>query len=98
MAGVLAATVLLLGIVAANGAFHQSLHQNGQASSGSCVLCLFVKGQVDLAQTLPSVPGWVSSSFESPPPLESIALVDFSYLVFPSRAPPALASLLTVVG
>lgn len=98
LAGVLAGGVLLLGLLAANSGFHQTLHHSGKAAADSCVLCLFAKGQVGLPQSAPVITTSVRSSFDLPPRMESIAMVDFTYLTSPSRAPPALASLLSVVA
>ena len=94
LVGVLAAAILLCELLAANSGFHQALHRSGKAASDSCVLCLFAKGQVDLPQSVLTVPESVRSSFDLTPRMESVALPDFTYLVSPSRAPPAFASLL----
>ena len=88
----------MLGLLAADGGFHQALHQSGKATPDNCVLCLFVKGHIDLSQSVAVLAAPVRVSFEPPPVMESIALVDFSYLASPSRAPPALASLPAVVA
>jgi len=98
LAGVLAVALLLLGLLAVNGEFHEALHQTGKAASDNCVLCLFAKGQVDLPQSVPVVSAPVQPSSDLPTLRESIALVDFTYLASPSRAPPAFASLLSVVA
>ena len=98
LAGALAAALLLFELLAANGGFHQALHHGGKAASDSCFLCLFVKGHVDLPQSVPVVTASVRSSFDPAPRMESIAMMDFTYLASPSRAPPALASLLSVVA
>jgi Protein of unknown function (DUF2946) len=98
LAGAFAVGLLLLELVAANGEFHQALHQSGQAAPDRCVLCLFVKGHVGLAQAAPVVTVSVQTAFEPPPRLESIPVVDFTYLASPSRAPPAFPSRLVAVA
>jgi hypothetical protein len=98
MAGALAAALLLFELLAANGAFHEALHQSGKAASDCCVLCLLAQGHVDSPDSVPVVTASVQPSFDLPPRMESIALLDFTFLASPSRAPPALASLLTVVA
>ncbi len=92
LAGLLAGAVLVFELLAANGGFHQALHQEGKAGPGGCVLCLFANGQVDSPESLPVATGIVASSFQAAPLVESILPVDFTYLLSPSRAPPALQS------
>jgi hypothetical protein len=98
LAGVLAGALLLCELLATNGQFHQALHHGGKAVSNSCILCLFANGHVDLPPLMPVVTAHVLSSFDSALRMETIVLVDFSYLSSPSRAPPALASLPSVVA
>ncbi len=90
--------LLLLGLLAANGGFHEALHHDGKAASDNCVLCLFAKGQVDAPQSVPVVAASVESSFDLPPRIEAGVLADFTYLTSPSRAPPAAVCLLSVVA
>lgn len=97
LSGLLAVALLLCELLAANGQFHQAMH-GGKASSNSCLLCLFAKGHVDSPRSVPFVTAPVQSTFESLPPMESIAVVDFTYLSSPSRAPPVFVSNLPVVG
>lgn len=97
MAAGLAAALLILGLLAANTGFHQALHHGGKATD-TCVLCLFANGHVDLPDTGPMVTTSIRSSFTWAPQLESVALADFTYLSSRSRAPPALASILSVVA
>ena len=98
LAGLLAGALLFIEILGANGGFHQSLHPNGTAASSSCLLCLFAKGQVDLPQSAPVATTYTQSLFETAPLRDSIALLEFTYLAAPCRAPPALALLLTAVA
>jgi hypothetical protein len=97
LGGLLAVALLFCELLAANGRFHQAMH-GGKASSNSCLLCLFAKSQVDSPRSAPIVAAPVLPSFESSPPMESIAVVDFTYLSSPSRAPPVFVSNLPVVG
>jgi hypothetical protein len=98
LAGALAGALLLFELVAANGELHQALHHGGKAASDSCVLCLFAKGHVDSPEAAPVVTVSIRSSFDAAPRMESIAMVDFTYLASPSRAPPALPLLFSVVA
>ena len=98
LACVLAGALLVFELLAADSGFHQALHHSGKAASNSCALCVFAKGHVDVPQSVPVVTASVRSAFDPAPLLESIGLVDFTYLARPSRAPPALASLLSVVA
>jgi hypothetical protein len=97
LAGLLAGAVLLFELLAANGAFHEAWHHDGKATANPCVLCLFAKGQVDSPESTPILTEFVQSSFEPAPLMESVAKADVTYLAFPSRAPPASFSLLSVV-
>ena len=98
LASVLAGALLLCEVLTADGSFHQALHSGGKAASNNCILCLFAKGQVDLPETAPRITAFVWSTFDSPMRMESIALVDFRYLISPSRAPPAFSFRPTVVA
>lgn len=98
LAGLLAGALLIFDLLAANSGFHQALHQQDKAGSTNCVLCLLAKGQVDLPQSVPAAASPVWSSFALVPLAEPTAMVDFTYLIAPSRAPPAFASPLSVVA
>jgi hypothetical protein len=98
LAGVLAGALLVFELLSADGGFHQALHHNGKAASNGCILCLFAKGQVDSPQAVPGVTSSVWSMFPPAPRMESIALLDFTYLASASRAPPTLTSVLSVVA
>lgn len=95
LGGVLAGGLLVLELLAADGAFHKALHQGGKSN---CIICLFVKGQVHSPQSAPILPGCVWRSSDLSPRVEPIVLVSFTYLASFSRAPPALAFLLSVVA
>ncbi|HVM46446.1 MAG TPA: hypothetical protein VMU04_00390 [Candidatus Acidoferrum sp.] len=99
LAIVLAVTVVCFGLLAANGEFHRALHHGGAADSNGCVLCLFAHGQVDSPASATVPAACVAAVLDLTPPAESIVLVDFTYLLFPSRAPPAVPTrALKVVG
>jgi hypothetical protein len=90
--------VLLAGMVLcfellANSEFHQALHHSGNAASDQCALCLFANAHVDSPQSEPDAITTVQPLFDSQPRVESICVVDFTYLAAPSRAPPTLAGL-----
>jgi hypothetical protein len=92
----LAATVLLFELLAANSAVHKALYHAGNSGSSQCVVCLFAKGQVDSPESAPILTDFVVPAFSSVPPAKSIPKVDFTYLSFPSRAPPQFSLLLSV--
>ena len=89
---ILAGVLLILELLAANGGFHQALHHTGNAPPDSCALCLIAKGQVGSPEPALISTQPIQFSFHSTPQIESIVLMDFSYLTPPGRAPPALAS------
>jgi Protein of unknown function (DUF2946) len=86
--------VLLFGLLAASNAFHRAMHHGRTADSSSCVLCLFANGHVYLPQTAPAVSESVRVLLAVAPLTEPVVTVDFTYLISPSRAPPAPAPLL----
>ena len=94
----LAVTALCFALLAANSEFHQALHHGGTGRSNSCVLCLFAYGHVDSPQSPLALADFVPSFTDSAPPAKSIVTVEFTYLLSPSRAPPALAALLSAVA
>jgi hypothetical protein len=98
LACVLAGALLLFEVLAANGEFHRSFHNEGKAASNACLLCLFAKGQVDSCDIGPILAAPVRISLTRVLLTEPALFVDFSYLSSPSRAPPAFSALLSVVG
>ncbi|HEV2209515.1 MAG TPA: hypothetical protein VG167_12120 [Verrucomicrobiae bacterium] len=90
LAGVLAALLLVLGFLAADNDFHQSLHHSGKAASGTCVLCLFAKSQVHSPGLAPVAGRFVQCPFGALPRVESVVFLEFTYLASPGRAPPGL--------
>jgi hypothetical protein len=89
LAGALAALLLVLGFLAADNDFHQSLH-SGKAASGTCVLCLFAKSQVHSSDLAPEAGRFVQCPFGALPRVESVVFLEFTYLASPGRAPPVL--------
>jgi len=90
--------LLLLQLLTASSDFHQAQHRDGKATSATCILCLLANGHVDLPEAAQSLTPDARPVMDSEPRHESIALVDFSYLSSPSRAPPAFSSPLSVVA
>jgi hypothetical protein len=90
--------LLLLQLLTANSDFHQAQHRDGKAASPTCVLCLLANGHVDMPEAAPSITPAVPPLLDSTLRHESTVLVDFSYLAFPSRAPPAFSPPLSVVA
>jgi hypothetical protein len=88
--GILLASLLLVcELLTSDGSFHQSLHASGTGTSNNCLLCLFLKGHIDLPETAPPVLTPVEVCFGTPRQLDRPALPDTAYLLSPSRAPPA---------
>jgi hypothetical protein len=96
LAGLLAATVLLFELLAADDATHRALYHGGNTGSNQCVLCLFAKGQIDSSESAPILAAVVVPAFFSTQCAKSIVLVDVTYLAPPGRAPPSFSSLLSV--
>ena len=98
LAGLLAVLLLVCGILSVSSALHQLLHNDTAGNHHICLVCSFAKGQVSAADValvaallvLCPLFGYRAST---PSPLPA-----FDYRLSPSRAPPALASLLSVVA
>lgn len=98
LAGLLAGFLVFAAVLSAAPALHAQFHDNSPSPSHPCMLCLFAKGHVDSPQTAPIVTAPTRPWFDARIQLISIPAVDFTYLAAPPRAPPALTSLLSVVG
>jgi hypothetical protein len=98
LAGVMAVTIFLVEMLCVDGEFHRSLHHSSTGGTSSCVLCLFVHGQVNLSDTTPIAPGAIHFPFQAAPRIESVAMPDLSYLASLGRAPPSTPLLSAVVG
>ena len=98
LAGLLALLLLISATLAVSGALHQLLHRDTAGSHHLCLVCSFAKGQVSAADVALIAPLLVLCplfSYLAGAPLPSAV---FDYRLSPSRAPPALASLLSVVA
>jgi hypothetical protein len=98
LAGLMAGALFVFTLLATSGQFHLAFHCDGKPASSSCIICLFAKGQLDVAPAVPIFTPFIQVSFDSVPRIESITLVDSRYSVSPPRAPPAPISLLTVLA
>ena len=98
LAGLLAGAFLVFGLLATDGPFHQAFHSAGKTASSNCLLCLFAKGQVDLAESVPDLSPPVRRAFDPPRQIEPIVLPSFTYLASLGRAPPESGALLAVVA
>ena len=98
LAGLLAGLLLLFGLLAASEQLHRAFHPNGKDGANPCLACLLIKGQVKSADPVAVVAAAVIVLFQAAPKAQTAVLPDFTYLASPSRAPPALASLLPVVA
>ena len=98
LAGLLAILLLTSATLAVSGALHQLLHNDAASSHHICLVCSFAKGQISatdvavVAALLVLCP-LLSYRASTPSPLPA-----FDYRLSPSRAPPALTSLLSVVA
>lgn len=97
LSGLLALLLLISGTLSVSQALHQLLH-NDAAGSHLCLVCLFAKGQVSAADVAVVAALLVLFPLFSPRPANSSPLPSFDYRLSPSRAPPAPASLLSVVA
>ena len=98
LAGLLAVLLLISATLAVSGALHQLLHNDVAGNHHFCLVCSFAKGQVSVADValvaaLLVLCPLFSLRAANPSPLSA-----FDYRLSPSRAPPALASLLSVVA
>lgn len=98
VARLLAGALLIFELLAANSGLHQALHDGGKVASNTCVICLFAKGHVDSPGSLPVFTQPVTILLGPALPMESLVIKDFTYLSFPSRAPPAFSLPLSVVA
>jgi hypothetical protein len=94
----LAGALLIFELLAANSEFHQALHHGTKAASTTCVVCLFAKGHADSPGLIPLFTHPVTILLGPALRMESIVVKDFTYLSFPSRAPPRFSPLPSVVA
>jgi hypothetical protein len=98
LTGFLAVLLLLAVVFSVSPALHQTLHAGNNANSHFCLACSLAHGQVSATEVaLVSgvvVPGLLLGGLL--PDVSPVLAVD--YRLSPSRAPPALASALSVVA
>jgi len=93
LAAWLALALLALGFLAASGPLHHAWQHHDTSHGGGCAICLFAKGQVDVADVLPVLGpavfvflcGLLSQSASAPGRID--------LLLPPGRAPPCPASI-----
>ena len=89
-AGVMAALMLLLGLLASNETFHSRLHDGPPGTHGTCSVCALAKGQLDAPAISHSfVVAWLPISW-TVPSLESAPLPAADFSVASSRGPPVV--------
>jgi hypothetical protein len=97
-AGFLGLLLLLAVLFSVSPVLHQTLHASNNASSHLCLACSLAHGQVSAAEvglvSAVVVPGLLLGGLL--PDVSPVLAVD--YRLSPSRAPPALASILSVVA
>jgi hypothetical protein len=98
LSGLLALLLLASGTVAVSRALHQMLHNDAAGGHHLCLVCSFAKGQVSAADvTLLAALVVLCPLFSLRAAIPS-PLPVFDYRLSPSRAPPTLTSLLSVVA
>lgn len=98
LATLLAALLVLLGLLAASDALHRTFHHKGNGGSDPCMACLLVKGQVESADFGPVLAAAIPDLLCAAPMPGPVASPEFTFLAFHSRAPPAIAFPLPVVA
>ena len=97
-AGFVALALLLALLFSVSPVLHQTLHAGNNANSHLCLACSLAHGQVSAAEvalvSFVQVPGLCLGCLI--PDVSPVSAVD--YRLSPSRAPPALASILSVVA
>jgi hypothetical protein len=97
LAALLAGLLLVAAILSVNHALHQCLHYEGAVNGHVCLVCSFVKGQLSAAPVALFCGVCVFPCLWYFCLVNTLSLPGFDYRLSPSRAPPALASLLSVV-
>jgi hypothetical protein len=98
LAALLVVLLLVTTILTVSHALHQSLHHDGAVSGHVCLVCSFAKGQVSAAAVVVAAALAVFCCVCGIRAAKTSPLPGFDYRLSPSRAPPALASLLSVVA
>lgn len=95
-AALLAGLMLLLSLLTANDCLHRALYHSGKQANAPCFICLLHKGHVDSSTPAPVIVGpraaycWVMQA-------GPVFTLDVTYLLAPSRAPPAVVTPLPVL-
>ena len=98
LSGFLALLLLICGILSVSRALHQLLHDDAAGSHHLCLACSFAKGQISAADVALVAALLVLHPLASFRPAILPPVPAFDYRLSPSRAPPALISLLSVVA
>ncbi len=88
LAGLLVVWIFLLGLAAADGPLHRSLHQNGSSGPVSCAICLFALGQVDSPAATPVLALAVFVLLAGVLAIRASLPFSFDFLLPPGRGPP----------
>jgi hypothetical protein len=98
LAGLLAVWLVIAGALSLSHALHQSVHPDSSGGSHLCLLCSLAKGHVQAADAALIVAIPVLFLVLGGVLPERFPLSAFDYRFSPSRAPPAPASKIKVVG
>ena len=98
LAALLVVLLLVTTILTVSHALHQCLHHDGAVSGHVCLVCSFAKGQVSAAAVVVAAALAIFCCVCGIRAAKTSLLPGFDYCLSPSRAPPALASLLSVVA
>src|SRR5262249_51226671 len=97
-ASVVAVLLVFCSVLASSPSLHRALHSDASNPNHSCVVTQFTKGQVDwvAAPVVQAEPHFYFGGAELLSDFVSIPATDYRFSA--SRAPPAVSSLLVVVG
>jgi hypothetical protein len=98
LSGLLALLLLICGVISVSRALHQLLHNDAAGSHHLCLACSFAKGQISAADVALVAALLVLRLLSCLRAAYPAPLPSFDYRLSPSRAPPAPASLLSVVA
>lgn len=89
LAGVLAAAMLLLALLASSDRLHFRLHDNGGPNHGQCAVCAVATGQLEISSGVASVVMPVSAFVWTLPVWQAPLPVGMDFPVTGPRGPPA---------
>jgi hypothetical protein len=98
LSGLLALLLLICGVISVSRALHQLLHNDAAGSHHLCLACSFAEGQISTADVALVAALLVLRLLSCLRAANPAPLPSFDYRLSPSRAPPAAASLLSVVA